>query len=106
MNIKLNCILSRIGESARVCLVMKVRCGKFKCHEDIHYYFIRPKLGPVAKNATPRPSGWQSMDVCFVNYGRYKFKLVLVSLCILYTTVILINKTNMHETNTDSRYKV
>ena len=23
-------------------------------------YIIRPKPGPVAKNATPRPSGWES----------------------------------------------
>ena len=23
-------------------------------------YIIRPKQGPVAKNATPRPSGWES----------------------------------------------
>ena len=23
-------------------------------------YIIRPKPGPVGKNATPRPSGWES----------------------------------------------
>ena len=26
-------------------------------------YIIRPKPGPVAKNATPRPSGWESNRV-------------------------------------------
>ena len=26
----------------------------------IKIYIIRPKTGPVAKNATPRPSGWES----------------------------------------------
>ena len=35
---------------------VSVMCRKFKCSEDI-LYIIRPKPGPVAKNATPRPSG-------------------------------------------------
>ena len=26
----------------------------------VKIYIIRPKPGPVAKNATPRPSGWES----------------------------------------------
>ena len=26
----------------------------------VKIYIIRPKPGPVAKNATPRPSGWKS----------------------------------------------
>ena len=25
----------------------------------VKIYIIRPKPGPVAKNATPRPSGWE-----------------------------------------------
>ena len=39
--------------------MMKVRdiCRKFECREDIHY---KTKPGPVAKNATPRPSCWES----------------------------------------------
>ena len=37
---------------------VKVMCRKFECRKDIHY--IRPKPGPVAKNATLRPSGWES----------------------------------------------
>ena len=32
---------------------VKVMCRKFECREDIQY-IIRPKPGPVAKNATPR----------------------------------------------------
>ena len=35
----------------------KVMCRKF---EVVTIYIIRPKPGPVAKNATPRPSGWES----------------------------------------------
>ena len=31
---------------------VKVRCGKFKCHEDIHF---ETQPGPVVKNATSRP---------------------------------------------------
>ena len=30
---------------------------KFECRKDIHY---KTQQGPVAKNATPRPSGWES----------------------------------------------
>ena len=43
-------------------LVVKVKaiCRKFECRKDIHYKFIIPKPGPFAKNATPRPSKWES----------------------------------------------
>ena len=34
------------------------KCRKFKCCKI--YIIIRPKPGRVAKNATPRPSGWES----------------------------------------------
>ena len=31
--------------------------SKFECRKDIHY---KTQPGPVAKNATPRPSDWES----------------------------------------------
>ena len=31
----------------------------------VKIYIIRPKLGPVAKNATPRPSDWGALGVVF-----------------------------------------
>ena len=33
----------------------------------VKIYIIRPKPGPVAKNATPRPSGWES-NPCPLDY--------------------------------------
>ena len=36
---------------------VNVMCRKFECRKDIHY---KTQPGPVAKNATPRPSGWES----------------------------------------------
>ena len=32
---------------------VKVICREFECRKDIHY---KHKLGPVAKNVTPRPT--------------------------------------------------
>ena len=36
---------------------VQVMCKKFECREDIHY---KTQTWPVAKNAAPRPSGWES----------------------------------------------
>ena len=47
-------------------LIMNIRIKKIfflKKSSYIHLwilYIIRPKPGPVAKNAIPRPSGWES----------------------------------------------
>ena len=35
--------------------------------DKIYMYIIRPKPGPAAKNATPRPSGWES-NLCLIMY--------------------------------------
>ena len=32
-------------------------CSKYECQKDIHF---KTQPGPVAKNATPRPPGWES----------------------------------------------
>ena len=37
---------------------------KFECVVKI--YIIRPKPGPVAKNATPSPSGWVSNPLLWI----------------------------------------
>ena len=39
---------------------MKVKVIYVGNSSVVKIYIIRPKLGPVAKNATPRPSGWES----------------------------------------------
>ena len=37
------------------------RCQQMKVGDMCRkIYIIRPKPGPVAKNATPKPSGWES----------------------------------------------
>ena len=35
---------------------VNVMCRKLECRKDIHY---KTQPGPVAKNATPRLSGWE-----------------------------------------------
>ena len=35
----------------------------------VKIYIIRPKPGPVAKNATPRPSGWECINLYRVEAG-------------------------------------
>ena len=52
------CIQMQISlTSGKFKMKVKVICRKFECRKDVHY---KPKPGPVAKNATPRPSGWES----------------------------------------------
>ena len=36
---------------------VQVMCKKFECREDIHY---KTQTWTSCKNATPRPSGWES----------------------------------------------
>ena len=35
----------------------------------VKIYITRPKLGPVAKNAITRPSGWEALGVVFFATG-------------------------------------
>ena len=38
-----------------------------KISSVVKIYIIRPKPGPFAKNATPRPSGWESNSVQYIH---------------------------------------
>ena len=57
---KINDIIIDKISVLRILILKGMRARDQPAYLTPKIYIIRPKPGPVAKNATPRPSGWES----------------------------------------------